>query len=106
MFASQGGLQGFTQHTGLEPKIQESGAGDFHFLTPRRDVESGDNIGGQLARIEFPRLGKSVVEIGEENVREINLYSYRIMYEVMPDIIYIHGVIHMRRNFKPEDLER
>lgn len=56
--------------------------------------------------IEFPHLGKSIAEIGEENVREINLYSYRIMYEVMPDIIYIHGVIHMRRNFKPEDLER
>ena len=56
--------------------------------------------------IEFPRLGKSVVEIGEENVREINLYSYRIIYEVMPNMIYIHGVIHMRRNFKPEDLEQ
>lgn len=55
---------------------------------------------------EFPQLGKSIAEIGEENVREINIYSYRIMYEVMPDSIYIHGVIHMRRNFKPEDLER
>jgi len=55
---------------------------------------------------EFPQLGKSIAEIGENNVREINIYSYRIMYEVMGDAIYIHGVIHMRRNFKPEDLER
>jgi toxin ParE1/3/4 len=55
---------------------------------------------------EFPQLGKSVAEIGEEHVREINMYSYRLMYEVTPDTIYIHGVIHMRRNFKPEDIER
>lgn len=55
---------------------------------------------------KFPHLGKSIIEIGEENVREINIYSYRIMYEVMPDIIYIHGIIHMRRNFKHEDLDR
>jgi toxin ParE1/3/4 len=56
--------------------------------------------------VEFPQLGKAVPEIGEENVREIHLYSYRILYEIMPDIIYIHGVIHMRRNFKPESLDR
>jgi toxin ParE1/3/4 len=56
--------------------------------------------------LEFPRLGKSVPEIGEEDVREINLYSYRIIYEVMPNIIYVHNIIHMHRNFKPEDLDR
>jgi len=56
--------------------------------------------------VEFPQLGKMVPEIGEDSVREINMYSYRIMYEVMPEAIYIHGVIHMRRNFKPNDLER
>ncbi len=56
--------------------------------------------------VEFPQLGKNVAEVGEENVREINIYSYRIMYEILPDIIYIHAVIHMRRNFKPDDLDR
>ena len=55
---------------------------------------------------EFPQLGRVVSEIGEDNVREINMYSYRILYEVMLDSIYVHGVIHMRRNFKSEDLER
>jgi hypothetical protein len=47
-----------------------------------------------------------VAEIGEENVREIAMYSYRIMYELMQDTIYIHGVFHKRRHFKPEDLQR
>jgi toxin ParE1/3/4 len=55
---------------------------------------------------DFPQLGKMVPEIGEEDVREINLYSYRIMYETMPNMIYVHAVIHMRRHFKPEDLDR
>ncbi len=55
---------------------------------------------------DFPQLGKVVAEIGEENLREISLYSYRILYEVMPDAIYIHGVIHMRRNFNADDLEK
>jgi len=56
--------------------------------------------------LKLPRLGKIVQEIGEENVRELSMYSYRIMYELMDDTVYIHGVIHKRRHFKPEDLHR
>lgn len=55
---------------------------------------------------EFPRIGRMVPEIGEENVREIGIYSFRIIYELAGDNIYIHGVVHKRRNFKPEDLKR
>jgi toxin ParE1/3/4 len=53
--------------------------------------------------IELPRLGRSVPEIGEENVREIGMYSYRIIYELSGDNIYILGVIHKRRHFKPDE---
>jgi hypothetical protein len=42
-------------------------------------------------------------EIGEQNVREIAMYSYRIMNELIGDTIYIHGVFHKRRQF---DLQR
>ena len=31
---------------------------------------------------ELPRLGRKVPEFGEENVRELSLYSYRILYEI------------------------
>ena len=34
------------------------------------------------------------------------LYSYRILYELIGETIYIHGVIHRRRDFKPENLQR
>lgn len=56
--------------------------------------------------LDLPQLGKVVAEIGEDNLREISLYSYRILYEIMPGTIYIHGVVHMRRNFKADDLAR
>jgi toxin ParE1/3/4 len=58
------------------------------------------------ALTELPHLGRVVPEIGEEHVREIGMYSYRIMYEVMTDTLIIHGVIHQRRHFKPNDLQR
>lgn len=53
-----------------------------------------------------PHLGKVVPEIGEETVREIGLYSYRIMHELINETIYILGVFHKRRDFQPQDLER
>lgn len=65
-----------------------------------------DIIGKTKTLLEFPQLGKVLPEIGEDNIREISLYSYRILYEVTPDTIYIHAVVHMRRDFKAEDLHR
>jgi len=56
--------------------------------------------------MSLPRLGRAVPEIGEQNVREIVMYSYRIMYELIGDTLYIHGIFHKRRHFKPEDLQR
>ncbi|MBK6961278.1 MAG: type II toxin-antitoxin system RelE/ParE family toxin [Gammaproteobacteria bacterium] len=56
--------------------------------------------------LTLPRLGRVVAEIAEPDVREIGMYSYRILYEVIGDTVHIHGVIHRRRNFKPEDLQR
>lgn len=56
--------------------------------------------------LTLPRIGRVVPEIGEPDVREIGMYSYRIMYELIGEALYIHGVIHKRRDFKPEDLQR
>lgn len=62
-----------------------------------------------------PRMGRVVPEIGEDNVRELGLYSYRILYELIgcasgssaaPTAVHIQGVVHRRRDFKAEDLPR
>jgi hypothetical protein len=56
--------------------------------------------------LTHPRLGRIVPEVDDECVREISMYSYRIIYELINDQIYMHGVIHKRRHFKPETLKR
>ena len=55
---------------------------------------------------ELPRIGKIVAELNEETVREISLYSYRILYEINLTQIDILAVIHKRRDLKPDEIPR
>jgi plasmid stabilization system protein ParE len=75
--------------------------------SPRYATRVIQDIVGKVEGLkELPRLGRVVPEIGEENIRELGMYSYRIMYELMGDTIYIHGVIQRRRDFKPEHINQ
>ncbi len=55
---------------------------------------------------ELPRMGRKVPELGNENIRELTLYSYRILYEVKDRDVFVLAVIHKRRDFQPEMMER
>ncbi len=46
---------------------------------------------------EFPYLGRVVPEFGEETIREVFAYSYRIIYEIQGNEITIAAVIHGKR---------
>jgi toxin ParE1/3/4 len=46
---------------------------------------------------EFPLIGRVVPEIGEEDIRERFIYSYRLVYRVEPEQILIVAVIHGKR---------
>ena len=60
-------------------------------------------IGKADALAELPRLGRIVPEVGDDNVREIAAYSYRILYEIAPDgAAVILAVVHKRRDLGPE----
>jgi toxin ParE1/3/4 len=48
-----------------------------------------------LAR--FPRAGRRVPEFDDENVRELIVYSYRIIYRLQADEALIVAVIHGKR---------
>ena len=48
---------------------------------------------------EYPRIGRKAPEIDDENIREIFAYSYRILYEIKLEKVYIIGIIHGRRDF-------
>jgi toxin ParE1/3/4 len=51
--------------------------------------------------VQFPFSGRIIPEIGNQHCREIIYGSYRIMYRVAKNDIWITGVIHGARNWKP-----
>ena len=46
-----------------------------------------------------PRMGKSVSELGDESIRELSAYSYRIIYRIVESDILVLAVVHKRRDF-------
>ena len=58
---------------------------------------------------EFPEMGRNVPEADDPDIREIFLYSYRIMYRVEIERIVILAVVHGARDIghdkiKPWDI--
>jgi toxin ParE1/3/4 len=47
---------------------------------------------------ELPLLGRAVPEMEDKNIRELSLYSYRIIYQIKNDHVYILTIVHKRRN--------
>jgi toxin ParE1/3/4 len=50
----------------------------------------------------FPFSGRLIPEINEPTCREIIYGSYRIMYRVKNDEVWITGIVHSARNWKTE----
>ena len=55
---------------------------------------------------ELPRMGRKVPELDDEAVRELSLYSYRIVYEIKITHIDILAVIHKRRDLQIGEIPR
>ncbi|NCO68040.1 MAG: type II toxin-antitoxin system RelE/ParE family toxin [Nitrospirae bacterium CG_4_10_14_0_8_um_filter_41_23] len=53
----------------------------------------------------FPEIGRIVPEIGDPKIRELLIYSYRLIYEIFPDKIAILALIHGKRDFSKINLE-
>lgn len=60
-----------------------------------RLVEATDRLG------VAPRSGRMIREIGDPACREIVYGAYRIMYRVVKDEVWITGVVHGARDWKP-----
>ena len=57
-----------------------------------------------VTRLEaFPRSGRVVPEIGQEDIREIIFGSYRIVYVISEDEVNILTVFHAARLLRPSD---
>lgn len=55
---------------------------------------------------ELPHVGRAVPEIGDDDVRELSIYTYRVIYELSGTDIYILAVAHKRRELKAGDILR
>lgn len=50
----------------------------------------------------FPSTGRVIPEIGNKSCREVIYGSYRIMYKIIKNDIWITGIVHGARNWKPK----
>lgn len=56
---------------------------------------------------ELPNKGHIVPEFNDSTIRELSLYSYRILYEIRDThMIDILAVIHKRRDLQIDDIAR
>ena len=55
---------------------------------------------------ELPKMGKKVREVNDETVREVSLYSYRIIYEIKSEGIFVLAVVHKRRDLDVKNVKR
>ncbi len=46
---------------------------------------------------QFPKLGRIVPEKNEEYIREIFVFQYRVIYEILTSEIHILTVVHGKR---------
>jgi addiction module RelE/StbE family toxin len=49
--------------------------------------------------IEHPKIGRIVPEVSDPNVRELIVYSYRLVYAISANNIEILAVVHAKRDF-------
>ncbi len=53
---------------------------------------------------DLPTQGRIVPEVNESNIREIFIYSYRIIYQISSEGIEVLTVIHGRREISADDI--
>ena len=53
---------------------------------------------------ENPEVGRIVPELNEPAIREIFLYSYRIIYQILAEDIFILAVVHGHRDLYSGDI--
>ena len=48
---------------------------------------------------DFPKMGRIVPEIGNPNIREIFIFSYRAIYEITSEGVEILTIVHGKQDF-------
>ncbi len=54
--------------------------------------------------MDFPNIGRVVPELDDDSIREIFIYSYRLVYQLSsPNEIQVLALIHSKRQFAIND---
>jgi toxin ParE1/3/4 len=53
---------------------------------------------------QTPRGGRKVPELDDESIRELPVYSWRVIYQLRDDTVFIVTLVHKRRAPAPEAL--
>ena len=56
--------------------------------------------------LEFPQIGRKVPEVNDDDLREISLHPWRIIYHLRQGKIFVVTVVHKRRQIDADDLSR
>jgi len=57
-------------------------------------------LGSAERLLDFPRIGRVVPEFDQDDIRELIVYSYRVIYQVQGDDISVASVVHGARRLK------
>ncbi|BBB91783.1 MAG TPA: type II toxin-antitoxin system RelE/ParE family toxin [Methylomusa anaerophila] len=53
----------------------------------------------------FPEMGRSIPELNDPSIREMVIYSYRLIYRVSLNEVEILALVHSRRELTVESLD-
>lgn len=53
---------------------------------------------------ETPRIGRAVPELNDPDIREVAAHSWRVIYQLRGQSVFIVTLVHRRRAPAPEDL--
>lgn len=63
-----------------------------------------DIVEQALTLTDLPERGRVVPELNDTSIREIFVYSYRVIYLISPEGIEILTVVHGRREISADDI--
>jgi plasmid stabilization system protein ParE len=63
-----------------------------------------DILARAAALPETPRVGRRVPELNDSNIREVPAHSWRVIYQLRAEAVFIVTLVHRRRAPAPEDL--
>lgn len=55
---------------------------------------------------ELPLIGRVLPELNNEQIRELPMHSYRIIYEINVSDIFILAIVHKRRDLQVDSIKK